>query len=281
VLAVLLGSLAKRRGGHHAAIVHDIQSGLAGALGMVQGRLLPRLIRQVETFALNRADRLIVLSERMREALMEQGVRTPIEVLPIWIDTQAVRPLPPAPGPPVALYSGNLGRKQGLGQVLDLAANLLGRSEVRILVRGEGTQAKGLAAEAGRRGLSNLRFEALLPPERLNEGLAAGHIHLVPQDPRAVDYAVPSKVMGIMAAGRPFVATAGPGSMLWRLREESEAFVCVPPNDGAAFAAAVLRLADDPDLRAMLGRRARSFAERHFDRRRVLGRLAATLGAAP
>jgi colanic acid biosynthesis glycosyl transferase WcaI len=99
----------------------------------------------------------------------------------------------------------------------------------------------------------------------------------VPQDPEGAEFAVPSKVYNIMAVGRPFVTTARPGSPLAELEASSGAFLCVPPNDRRAFAAAVLKLADDRALRDRLGARGRSFVERHFAKPRVLGAFMARI----
>src|SRR5207302_3049200 len=110
---------------------------------------------------------------------------------------------------------GNLGRKQGLGQIIALAAELQERhADIEIILRGRGGEAERLASEIATRRLTNVRITDLLPPEKLSEGLAEGDIHLVPQDPEAADFALPSKVFNIMAAGRPFIATARPGTSL-------------------------------------------------------------------
>lgn len=274
VMAVFLGWIARRRGGRHIAVVHDIQSGLAGGLGMLGSGALLRLIRVTERFCLNRADHLVVLSENMRKALLNLGIQRPITILPIWVDAAKILPLPrPQPAPPTVLYGGNLGRKQGLEQLLDLAEVLRDeRPDVRILIRGEGSQEGSLKDSARRRGLPNLRFEPLLPLDRFNEGLVEGDVHLVPQDPDAADFAVPSKVYNIMAASRPFVATALPGSTLWALKEESHALLCVPPNNPRAFADAVIALIDDPEKRAEMGARGRAFVENKVARDIVLRR---------
>jgi colanic acid biosynthesis glycosyl transferase WcaI len=275
VLSVALGTLARSRAGRHVGIVHDIQSGLAQGLGMVNGGRLVRLMRWCERAVLNRLDLIVVLSPAMRDQLIRIGVTTPIEVVPIWVDTERIRPRDGAGnGGLRLLYSGNLGRKQGLGQIVALAEALQKhRPEIEILVRGGGSHAHALAADILQRGLTNMRLADLLPRERLCDGLCEGDIHLVPQDPEAADFAVPSKVFSIMAAGRPFVATAKPGSTLWLLQEESGGFLCVPPNDPQAFAKAVLRLADDPELRRTLGECGRLYVERNCAKPYVLGRF--------
>src|SRR5262249_50078966 len=91
-----------------------------------------------------------------------------------------------------------------------------------------------------------------------------------PQDPEAADFAMPSKVFNIMAAARPFVATARDGTSLWRLAEESGAFLCVPPNDARAFADAIQRLAGDAAMRETLGGRGRALGETERCKPKVL-----------
>lgn len=146
------------------------------------------------------------------------------------------------------------------------------RPDVRVVIRGTGSRIDALQEEINERRLSNVVLESLVPPERLNDGLAAGDVHLVPQDPNGADFAVPSKVYGIMAAGRPFVCTAAPGSPLWLMQEETQSFACVPPNDPQAFAEAVIRLVSDPQLRQQMGRRARAYVAATASRDVVLGR---------
>jgi colanic acid biosynthesis glycosyl transferase WcaI len=275
ILSVLLGALATRRGGKHVAIVHDIQSGLAEGLAMISSRRLVNAMRWGERSILNRADLIVAPTEEMAAQLRRIGVTVAIEVVPIWVDAERIHPLAcVAGGSPKILYSGNLGRKQGLGQVIELADELQRtRPDIRIILRGNGNEAVALAAEISARKLCNVEVAALVPREKLNDELATGDIHLVPQDPLAADFAVPSKVFNIMAAGRAFVATARPGSSLWRLKEASRGFICVPPNDKRALAGAVLRLANNHRLRAQLGKSGRQFVEQHCSKSSVLGRF--------
>jgi colanic acid biosynthesis glycosyl transferase WcaI len=282
ILCVALGLLARRRDGICIAIVHDIQSGLAAGLGMVGGGRLARLMRWCERAVLDRVDQVVVLSSEMHDQLRRMGINSSIEVMPIWVDTDHIRPTdePPRRCSVKVLYSGNLGRKQGLGQVVALAAELADRRpEIEIVVRGNGSQAKELATEISLRNLTNIRLLALQPQEALGHALSAGDIHLVPQNPDTAAFAVPSKVYNIMAVGRPFVATALPGSLLWQLQQRSGAFLCVPPNEPVAFADAVLQLADDEALRLELGRRGRSFVESHYAKPRILGDFMSRLDA--
>jgi colanic acid biosynthesis glycosyl transferase WcaI len=280
ILCVTLGLAARQRGGVCIAIVHDIQSGLAERLGMGGGRL-GALMRVAERTMLNRVDLVVVLSEEMKDQLRAIGVTTPVEVVPLWVDTDQIQPVEPVQRPVVkVLYSGNLGRKQGLGQVVAMAEQLAQRRpDIEIVLRGNGNQVEALAAEIAHRRLRNVRLAELQPNEDLAQALSAGDIHLVPQNPQAAAFAVPSKVYNIMAVGRPFVATALPDSTLWHLQRQSGAFLCVPPNEPIRFAEAVLKLADDEVLRRDLGRRGRQFVERHYAKPMILGSFMSRLDA--
>lgn len=273
ILSVALGVAARRRGGVCVAIVHDIQSGLAEKLGMVGGGGMVRVMRTCERAILNRTDLVIVLSSEMKDQLHRIGVSVPIEVIPLWVDTDLIKPLEPVSRPAVkVLYSGNLGRKQGLGQIVALAERLATyRPDIEIILRGNGSQGPEISAEIARRQLDNIRLTQLQPHEALATALAVGDIHLVPQNPEAATFAVPSKVFNIMAAGRPFVATALPGSVLWQLQRDSGAFLCVPPDEPPTFAEAVVRLADDARLRHEMGRRGREFVELNYAKPQILG----------
>lgn len=279
IFAVMLGVFATRRKGRHVAVVHDIQSGLAAGLSMVRSGLMLRLMRWCERITLNRTDAVFVLTPEMEGQLRQIGVIVPIEILPIWVDTDRIQPCPqPASNAPTLLYSGNLGRKQGLDQVVALAEDLASlRPDVTVLLRGDGSERRDLALIIAERGLRNVRFADLLPREQLNEGLALGDIHLVPQKPSAADFAIPSKIYSIMAAGRPFIATANPGSSLWRLRKETGAFICVPPNDRSALCDAALKLLDAPEQRAAMGAKGRAYIEQTHARQMLLTRFEKTL----
>ena len=274
IFSIALGRIARKKGGRLVAVVHDIQSGLANSLGIVANPLVHNVMRYCERAILNRADLVIVLSAEMKLELRRIGVVRRIQVVPIWVDTDSIVPAPQRTGHPKLLYSGNMGRKQGLDQLLAMAKILQSvRPEIEIIFRGGGRERTSIQSKVADLGLQNIHFDELLPLDQFSNGLADGDIHLVPQDPVAAPFAVPSKIASIMAAGRAFIATANRGSALWRLRRESRAFITVPANDNMGLTKAVLTLLDNVGLRSALGRRARLFAEDHFARTKLLERF--------
>jgi colanic acid biosynthesis glycosyl transferase WcaI len=267
ILAIAAGVIGAQRVPCHLAIIHDLQSGLAKSLEMTRVPVLASLITWLERQTLNRVDRIVTLSQGMVEAIRAIGVKTPIDIIPPTVDDTLIRPLPEHPGPFTALYSGNVGRKQGLDQLLDLAECIQQRRlDIRIIIRGDGNYREALQARAAERRIDSVLFEPLKPEEQLAEGLADGHVHLVPQNPAGAGFALPSKVYAIMAAGRSFICTAEPGSPLDQLREASDAFVVCSPNQPERLVEALERLMRDPRERDRLGRNGRGYVERHAGR---------------
>lgn len=281
IFNVAMAALFRRRGGRFLVIVYDIQSSLGASLAMGLGGVLLQGLRRVERYAFNRADVIVTLSEAMEQSLRELGVHAPVHILPPQIDIKEFDPAPaPADMPPTVVYSGNFGRKQGLEQVLRMASVLAERGHpARIVLRGDGDQRAGLQALKAELGLTNVAFEPLVPREQLAASFAAGLVHLIPQIPDGGDFAVPSKAFSIMAAARPFVCTALPGSSLDTLARSTNAGLSVPPDDPVAFADAVAALLADPERRARMGAAGRAYAAAHADREVICAEMLRLLRA--
>lgn len=280
VLVALAAGAYRAPEGRLVILVHDIQSGLSRLAG---GGAVAGVLRALERAALNRADCVITLSECMRDVLVAGGVTAPIDILPPQLDVSEFRVRPEPEGQIQLLYSGAFGHKQGLPQLISAAKVLEDRGVCfDMVLRGAGGIEPELRARIGDLALRNVRIEPLTPRSRLCEAMGNGAIHLAPQDPAGGDFAVPSKVFSIMAAGRPFVATAMQGSPLERLTAQSGAGVCVPPEAPAALADALQALISDADARRRMGLAGRAWAERNVDRSVVCPSLAAILqGDAP
>jgi colanic acid biosynthesis glycosyl transferase WcaI len=100
------------------------------------------------------------------------------------------------------------------------------------------------------------------PIERLPEVLAAADLHVVPLRAGLAWSSVPSKLYSILAAGRPIVASVDEGTEVARTVEQADAGIAVPPDDPAAFTAAIGKLLDSDDGRVRMGRSGREFVER-------------------
>ena len=275
ILTVLLGSWARAARGRHVAIVHDIQSGLAQNLGMIRASWFLRGLRSFERRVFNRVDLILVLTEEMKIRLRQMGVTASIEILPIWADTERIRPVASGREAGIrVIYSGSFGRKQNIGQIMALAADLKQRApEITILMRGRGREFEAFVALATSLGLTNIHFADLVPREEIFAGQSDADIHLVVHDLNAADFAVPSKIYNIMAAGLPCVVQAREDTALGHLHRDSGGFLRLDSYDVQELGGAILHLARDRELRRELGRCGRRYVEEKCSKKIVLGRL--------
>ena len=275
------GLLARRLGIPLVIHVQDLQLDAARELGILRQPLLLEVLTWLELRLLRQARKVTTISRSMAARLAAKGVApSRLQVLPNWADLDKVRPGPRLnalrrelglTSETVVLYAGNLGEKQGLEVILATAALTRSKPSIRYLIAGEGAARERIKLRAQDLGLDNVTFLPLQLNSRLPLLLAAADLHLVVQRREAADLVMPSKLTNIMAAGRPFIATAARATELGRVTTESRAGLLVPPEDGRALAQAVLALAQDPGVRKEMGIRARRYAEAFWDRERILG----------
>jgi colanic acid biosynthesis glycosyl transferase WcaI len=150
-----------------------------------------------------------------------------------------------------------------------LARKLVDRKDILFVIGGDGVLKPGL--EAASEGLPNVKFLPLQPVERLSELLGMAHIHLLPQNSEAEDLVLPSKLSGMLASGRPVIATCNPSSEIAKVVVECG--LVVPPNDEDALIHAIKALVDNDSERARLGLAARNYAEVHLSIEHILNNV--------
>jgi colanic acid biosynthesis glycosyl transferase WcaI len=248
-----------------------------GDLGSSRGR---KIALSLERWLLRKFDRVSAISEQMVGRLSLKGVDPFRCVLfPNWVDTRAIYPLPNpsafrqelgiAEDVVVALYSGSMGKKQGLDLLVNAARRLSDRSHIQFVFCGDGPYRQVLIGKV--KGLSNVILLPFQPSERLNDLLNLADIHLLPQRAGAADLVMPSKLTGMLASGRAVLATAHHDTQLEKALQGSG--IVVPPGDVDAFVSAILAFAGDRDLRLKLGQEARKYAVSHLSRNEILHRF--------
>lgn len=275
------GWLTARLSGAQAWLhVQDFEVDVALQMGLLKGQRLGRAIRALESALLKRFDVVSTISERMRQHLLRKGVapdRTHLFVN--WADVDRIKPLTKpssyraemglAATTRVALFSGTLSAKQGLMVIPEAARLLSHRHDVLFVVCGNGAMQPEL--ERAARELPNLRLLPLQPLERLGDLLGLADVHLLPQSQEAEDLVLPSKLTGMLASGRPVLATC---------REDTELAAVVgrcgcvvSPGDAGALARMLVALLADPLRCAELGHEARHIAVSQMSCDGVLGAL--------
>ncbi len=268
-VALLAGKLAGSKVVLH---VQDLEIDAAFAVGHLrQGGLLAKLGAAFERVVMKGFDRVITISHRMAEKIVEKGVKADrVEMIRNWVDVDRIRPL--AGASPyraefgltdkdfVVLYAGAIGAKQGVGLLIEAARLLADRPEVVFVVAGDGPMRPAL--EEAAKSLPNLRVKPFQPEERFSDFLGLADLHVLPQERGAADLLLPSKLGGMLASGRRILVTADAGTELALFLGDSCTFV--PPGDAEAMAAAIAREAQtaaDPDASAARLQRAGSLAK--------------------
>ncbi len=177
------------------------------------------------------------------------------------------------------MYSGNLGLSQQLEAVLKAADRLRDDERILFAMIGEGARKKWLEQRARTMGLPNVIFLPYQPPENLGESLSAADLHLIPLAPGAAGCLVPSKIYGILAAGRPFIAMMEESAEVAQIAREDAVGFVVRPGDFDALVRAIREAVDAPERLKQMGVRARRLAELRFDRIKVTSRFSSVLAS--
>lgn len=237
-----------------------------------------RVLQGVNEFLVRAADRNVALGGTMRRRLVEGKGADPAKtiVIPDWIDCSEIVPRPKrsafaeAHGLTdrfVVMHSGNIGLTQGLDAVVDAAAFLRGCPDLEVVFVGDGVKRPALEARARTLGLGNVRFLPYQPKERLVESFAAADLFVVSLKRGLAGYVVPSKLYGILAAGRPYVAAVEEESEVAEISGRWRCGLVAEPGEPKEIAERILRFYHDRDLLRECGERART-AGLEFDRPR-------------
>lgn len=264
--------------------VQDLEVEAAFATGVAGTGGAPGWALAIERWLLGRPDCVSTISPQMAAKLVAKGIPAArVRELRNWAEDAfqprdngaAYRAAWGLGDAQVALYSGNIAAKQGIGVLIDAARALAHREDIAFVICGDGPNRAALAAAAA--GLANVHLHPLQPADRMGDLLALASVHLLPQLPGAADLVLPSKLANMLGSGRPVVATAAPGTGLYA--EVEGCGVTVAPGDAMALARAVADLIDDPHHRTALGEAARARAAQRWRRGPLLEQFVTTAAA--
>jgi len=252
----------------YGLVFQDLMGRAASQSGIPGGAQVATPVRKVELGLARRAAAVGIIAEGFRGYFEEGGVPAgQIHRLRNW--TRRVDPSETVaetkkrlgwhPDEFITLHGGNLGRKQGLDNLLDAALHLQDRG-VRIVLSGDGNDRERLEARTRELGLDNVQFIELQGPGRWEAVMAASDVLLVNQRSSVTDMSLPSKLTSYFAAGRPIVAAASADSETAREIAAAESGSVVPPDDPVALSNAILAMKEGTSA-AELGARGRRYAE--------------------
>jgi glycosyltransferase involved in cell wall biosynthesis len=235
------------------------------------------MLQRVNEFLVRRAAMNIALGETMRRRLIDNkgapADRT--TVIPSWTDTSAIVPgnkdnafarAPGLAGKCVVKHSGNLGLSQELESTVEAASLLQDLSDLVVVFQGDGVMRSALEAQARSAGLTNVRFLPFASRADLSASFASADAFVVSLQRGLAGFIVPSKLYGILAAGRPYVAAVEENCEVDVITRRHDCGVIAEPGNARSVAQAVRALYADRERTVRLGANARA-ASALFDRR--------------
>jgi colanic acid biosynthesis glycosyl transferase WcaI len=254
--------------------IQDLFPREAVELGILTNTLLIRLFEEMERQVHRWAAMITVHSPGNKEHVLGHGGAVgKVQIVYNWVDTGYIRP-----GPKendffrqynlkdrfVVSYAGTMGWAQDMGTIIDSASRLREDSNILFLLVGDGIEKEKAQKEAEKLGLDNILWLPMQSFSVYPQILAASDVSLVNLHPELRTPVVPSKLLSIMAAGRPVVASLPLESDARPIMVEAGCGSFVDAGDGEALARAIQHIAENPALASEMGKRGRTFVEAHF-----------------
>lgn len=270
---------AKLRGAKLVNHIQDLQVDAAKDLNMINNNTALNIMFRLEKFILDNSTAVSTISIGMMNKILKKGI-SPVKTIlfPNWVDETVIKPLTRSQslrselGIPmnkkVILYSGNLGEKQGLEIIVEVAQQMTDDPDVLFVIVGSGGGKEKLVNLVRQAKLSNISFFPLQPYEKLSALLAIADLHLVLQKKSASDLVLPSKLTAILASGGCALVTASPGTSLFDIVSEHKLGIIVEPESTSSLLAGI-RTALTSDL-IVLQTNARLYSEKFLSKENVL-----------
>ena len=252
----------------------DLWPASLAAGGVGEGSPIYKYFGRVSKKLYRKADRILITSTMFRQYLKDnfQIADDVIGYLPQYAAAQFDQ-MPAAPEKDTVdlMFAGNVGAAQSLHTVLEAAALLKDKTNLRWHIVGDGSELDNLKATAAEKSLTNVIFHGRKPPEEMPAYYAMADAMLVTltRDP-FIGMTLPAKVQSYMAAGKPILAAAN--GEIPQVLAKAECGFCAPAEDGKALAAAVEQFLACPDKTA-LGQKAKAYYEANFTRNRFMETL--------
>ncbi len=243
-------------------------------LGILKNQLLIRFFRSIEAFLYRNFGLIIVHSEGNRNYILKRGAKPhQVTEIPNWVDTETIKPGARDNSVRRALglqknfivsFAGIMSYSQNLDIVLESAVLLKDHQEIAFLLVGDGAEKPRLEKAARENRLNNVYFLPMQPKEEYLKILAASDLCLVTLRKEVKTPVVPSKILSIMAAGRPVLASLPLGGDAPKLITRAGCGISLPPDNPGLMANAILQLYQDSELRNKMGANGRRYAVKHL-----------------
>ena len=170
------------------------------------------------------------------------------------------------------LFAGNIGPASNVEMIVETARLLQDDKKIFFHIVGDGMNRPQCEQLAESYGLDNIRFYGSHPVEEMPPYYElADALMITMVDNPVINYTLPGKMQSYLASGKPIAGSINGETQ--RVIKEAGCGICVPAEDAAGFAAAIRKLASDPEDRLQRGANGRTYYQTHFDKNRLLDQL--------
>jgi glycosyltransferase involved in cell wall biosynthesis len=267
---------ARRAGARFVFLCQDLFPEVTALVDNFRGGPVNTILERLNRLLVRKADAIVALGETMRKRLVESKGADPgrITVIHNWADCSRIVPTTKVNGFSLAngldtkfvvMHSGNVGLSQNLDTLIDAAGLLRTHPDIVFAVIGDGARRAHLERRVQTESLRNVIFLPYQPKDALTQSFGSADVFVVSLKEGFAGCIVPSKLYGILAAGRPYVAAVESDCEVASVTLANDCGLMAPPGNARALADQILVLYHDRALAERLGGNARRAAA-SFDR---------------
>lgn len=279
--------LAKKKNAKLWIHVQDFEFDLAFQSGLLNtnffGNLIKKSVLCFETFLFNKATIISSISYNMMEKAIKKTKFKSVFYFPNWVSVNNINPTIAEqhnyinPNKFTLLYSGNVGEKQDWHFFEKFCKEINGGDNIEIVIVGDGAYMQKLKAKLTT--FSFIKFYEPVPYNELNNLLCSADVHFLFQKTDVQDTVMPSKILGMMASGKPSIITGNKDSEVAKIFKENNLSGFFSENNTKQVVDYLLKIKKEKNIASQIGEKAKHFVLENFSENTILENFEAKVSA--
>ena len=287
ILGGLLGRYAKKKNKNSRLIynIQDFNPEQIEAVGFSKIKLLIKMLKVIDNISINSSDKVLLVGRDQIPTIekRKKSFKDKVVIINNWSNDKEIVPLKPSDDRIIefkkehgledkfiVMYSGNIGLFYDLQNIINIALDYKNNDNIMFTFIGEGAVKKDLEEFKEKHNLRNIKFIPYQDKKDLVVSLNVADVHLVVNAKGIKGVSVPSKLYGVMSAGKAVLGVLEKESEARTLIEASNCGICVEPGEYKQISAAVENLFEDKENTLKLGMNGRKYLEENLSREKAI-----------
>lgn len=258
--------------------IQDFNPEQTMAVGYAKNKLLLSIVMWLDKLSCRLSNKVIVVGRDMQQTLKDRFKHKKVPnntFINNWINEKEIYPLPSENGKvlefkrkyglenkTIIMYSGNIGLYYDLENLIKVIGKFKDRDDLVFAFVGDGTVKQNLVDYVNNNDLRNVKFIPYQPKEDLIYSLNAGDIHWVVNAKGIKGVSVPSKLYGVMAAGKTVLGVLEEGSEARLIIEECKCGVCIEPSQYDVIYEKIVDILNDIEKYKNIGFKGKEYVDK-------------------